>query len=82
MYISFWNYNQVNYFGILNFKLRKTNDLMVFCFQFSADRCHFYHQGASGNLGSFTYSNAQTCTWAIETPIGTDAYVNVSMKYI
>lgn len=45
---------------------------------FLADRCRFFHRGSSGNLASFKYQNAQTCTWVIETPLGTNAFVEVN----
>lgn len=39
------------------------------------NRCHYVHKGSTGSLAAFTYLNARTCTWAIETPLGTNAYV-------
>ncbi|XP_053380898.1 uncharacterized protein LOC123562053 [Mercenaria mercenaria] len=37
--------------------------------------CRYYHNGENGALGPLMYRDTMTCTWAIETPPGTNAYV-------
>ncbi|KAL4239882.1 Calcium ion binding [Mactra antiquata] len=45
---------------------------------------HYYLGGSSGTLTNFLYQNAKSYTWAIETPVGTNAYVkfqNIDTEY-
>jgi hypothetical protein len=44
-----------------------------------ASRCRYHHTGEQGILGPLIYRDAITCTWAIETPPGTNALVQVSL---
>ncbi|WAQ97075.1 SVEP1-like protein [Mya arenaria] len=38
----------------------------------------FYHKGSNGQLANFVYANAKTYTWAIQTPDGTNANVELN----
>lgn len=52
----------------------------VSVFFYAASSCRYYHtlpSGESASLGQLQYRDSWTCTWAIQTPPGTNAYVQV-----
>ena len=53
----------------------------------SANYCHYYYQLASGKISMpvnqqpVNYGDSQTCTWALEAPLGSNIFINVSIVF-
>ena len=59
---------------------------LTFSLKISAQYCHYYIKQSSGQISlpvnqqQGNYASSLTCTWAIETPLGTNVFINVSFK--